>query len=79
MKGLRQSDTFKCMFHQETKALWEKNKFSKTNLVLSHWKKVLSTIMCVPDFVASNYEKVTSILQIYDFVPLSFYIGLPLF
>ena len=22
--------------------------------------------MCVPDFVASNYEKVTSISQIYD-------------
>ena len=55
----------KCIFQQQTKALWGKIKFSKTNLVLSPWKIFLSAI-CVPSLVASNYQKVTDISPIYD-------------
>ena len=40
-------------------------KFSKISLVLPP-SKYFTTIICVPNFVASNYQKVTDISPIYD-------------
>ena len=69
---------FKCRFHQQTKCLWENIKSSKINLVLPPWILFLSTIIFLPNFVASNYQKgITDIWII--FVSYSVYIGLPLF
>ena len=40
-------------------------KFSKISLVLPP-SKYFTTIICVPNFVASNYQKVTDVSPIYD-------------
>ena len=45
MKGLRQSGIFKGKFHQQ-KLIW----------IYLLEKILLSTIICVPNFVASNYQ-----------------------
>ena len=58
-KGLRQSEIFnifKCKFHQQTKSLWEKIKFSKIILVLPPWKSLFSTIIFVSNFVLQLSE-----------------------
>ena len=55
MKGLRQSDIFKCNFHQHTKAFWAKIKFAKINLLLLPWFYLQSYV----------YQKITDISPIY--------------
>ena len=49
---------FKCKFHQQTKSLWKRIKFSKIDFVLLPWKNFLSTIIWVLNFVASSYQNV---------------------
>ena len=44
-------------FYQQTKSPRGKIKFSKINLVLLPWKKKLSSIMCVPNFIVSGYQE----------------------
>ena len=71
---------FKCKFHQQTKLLWRKFKFSKINMVLRFYplEIFLSTVISLPNFVTSNYQKVIADIWVI-FVSYSFYIGLPFF
>ena len=69
---------FKYKFHQQTKFLWEKIKFSK--IVWFYLLEIfsLSTIIFLPNFVASNYQKVIADIWIM-FASYLFNIGFPLF
>ena len=60
------------MFHQQTKSLWGKIKFSKLIWFYLLEKILLSTIICVPNYVASNYQKLITDLfffVLYWFAP----------